>query len=115
MFCPQCRVEYREGFTECSDCHVALVSDLPPKPQREPDIEYVTVLEAGNPATLAVAKSLLQAAEIDYLAMGEQLQDIIAGGRLGLGFNPVTGPVRIMARREDEDEARELLRDLMES
>jgi hypothetical protein len=25
MFCPLCQSEYRDGFTECSDCHVALV------------------------------------------------------------------------------------------
>jgi hypothetical protein len=25
MFCPLCRSEFRDGFTECSDCHVALV------------------------------------------------------------------------------------------
>jgi hypothetical protein len=31
MFCPSCRTEYREGFTECSDCGVALVAELPPE------------------------------------------------------------------------------------
>jgi hypothetical protein len=25
MFCPLCRAEYRDGFTQCSDCHVGLV------------------------------------------------------------------------------------------
>jgi hypothetical protein len=29
MFCPLCRTEYREGFTTCSDCHLALVAELP--------------------------------------------------------------------------------------
>lgn len=29
MFCPQCRAEYREGFTRCADCDVTLVRDLP--------------------------------------------------------------------------------------
>lgn len=29
MFCPQCRVEYRPGFTRCSDCDVDLVHELP--------------------------------------------------------------------------------------
>lgn len=28
MFCPLCQAEYRDGVTECSDCHVALVSSL---------------------------------------------------------------------------------------
>jgi|SRR5215831_8975982 len=29
MFCPQCRVEYRPGFTRCTDCDVDLVYELP--------------------------------------------------------------------------------------
>jgi len=29
MFCPQCNVEYRPGFTRCSDCQVDLVQDPP--------------------------------------------------------------------------------------
>ena len=28
MFCPQCRSEYRAGFTRCADCDVALVESL---------------------------------------------------------------------------------------
>lgn len=31
MFCPQCYGEYREGFTLCADCEVALVEILPPE------------------------------------------------------------------------------------
>ena len=30
MYCPECRCEYREGFTECSDCHVPLLAGTPP-------------------------------------------------------------------------------------
>ena len=29
MYCPQCRVEYFEGFTECSDCRVPLLAGTP--------------------------------------------------------------------------------------
>src|SRR5262245_43967687 len=29
MFCPQCRAEYRTGFTQCASCAVALVDELP--------------------------------------------------------------------------------------
>lgn len=29
MFCPLCKAEYREGFTRCNDCDVALVANLP--------------------------------------------------------------------------------------
>lgn len=29
VFCPVCKTEYRAGFTECADCYVALVEELP--------------------------------------------------------------------------------------
>ncbi|MGA2097346.1 MAG: hypothetical protein ABSH39_13665 [Candidatus Acidiferrum sp.] len=31
MFCPQCKAEYRQGFTRCADCDVELVSELTPE------------------------------------------------------------------------------------
>jgi hypothetical protein len=30
MICPQCKAEYRPGFSRCSDCGVDLVYELPP-------------------------------------------------------------------------------------
>lgn len=32
MFCPQCKAEYRQGFTRCADCDVDLVYALPTTP-----------------------------------------------------------------------------------
>jgi len=29
MFCPECKAEYRQGFTHCSDCDADLVYELP--------------------------------------------------------------------------------------
>jgi hypothetical protein len=34
MFCPECRVEYRPGFTRCSDCDVDLVHEIPERDTR---------------------------------------------------------------------------------
>jgi uncharacterized RDD family membrane protein YckC len=34
MYCPSCGAEYRPGFAECPDCHVALVKEQPPPPRR---------------------------------------------------------------------------------
>jgi hypothetical protein len=36
MFCPECRAEYRPGFTHCTDCDVDLVHELPESDRREP-------------------------------------------------------------------------------
>lgn len=32
MLCPQCRAEYRDGFTVCADCEIPLVAQLPVPP-----------------------------------------------------------------------------------
>ena len=34
MICPECRSEFREGFTQCSTCGVNLVVELPPPETR---------------------------------------------------------------------------------
>lgn len=33
MFCPNCKTEYRDGFTQCSDCGAALVESLDDAPR----------------------------------------------------------------------------------
>ena len=61
---------------------------------------------------LAVAKSLLDAANIPYYAKGEGVQDLFAWGRFGTGFNPVVGPVELQVAAEDAERAAKLLSDL---
>jgi len=48
MFCPKCNAEYRPGFTECADCHVALV-DTPSA--QTPQVTETCIL-ASAPARL---------------------------------------------------------------
>jgi hypothetical protein len=108
MYCPKCRVEYREGFDRCSDCGTLLVAELPPEPQPE-YVDLVTVLSAPDGNIVAVAKSLLESAGIRCIARGEGLQELFAGGRIGAGFNPAMGPVEIQVLPEDEVEARRIL------
>jgi putative signal transducing protein len=76
--------------------------------------EPVTVLETGDPGLLAVAKSLLESAEIHYFAKGEAVQDLFGIGRFGAGFNAFTGPVQLQVAFSDADEAIRLLRDLQD-
>jgi Putative prokaryotic signal transducing protein len=112
MFCPECRLEYREGFTRCSDCDVGLVWQLP-KPS-EPDLELVKVFETGNPALIGVIESLLDDAEIDFLTKGAGIQELIGGGRFGTGVNTVLGWVEFWVREDQESAARELIHDFAE-
>lgn len=126
MFCPKCGGEYRPGFKECFDCGVALVeqlskaespSTLPPADSPAPDslsepLELVTVLKTGEPGLLAVAKSLLQSADIRFMTQGELVQDLAGWGHWGTGYNFIFGPAEIRVRSEDAEDARELLKDL---
>jgi hypothetical protein len=34
VYCPKCGAEYREGFSECSDCRVPLVWEKPTKSEQ---------------------------------------------------------------------------------
>jgi hypothetical protein len=108
MFCPQCGAEYREGFDRCSDCDVALIEEGPREAQVD-FVDFVTVLETGDRSLLLVAKSVLESAGIRFCARGEGVQDLFALGRMGTGFNPLTGPVRLEVEPERADEARALL------
>jgi hypothetical protein len=55
MYCPECGVDYRLGFTKCSDCLVALI---PQRPRRTRD--RVTILEGNDPRLFASARDLLE-------------------------------------------------------
>ena len=117
MFCPNCRSEYREGFTRCEASDVALVATLAPLPAAGDPSErsLVTVFETGDPGLLAMAHSILDEAEIPYLTQGEGIQDLFGAGRLGTGFSILAGPVHLRVERELETEVRALLAGLEES
>jgi hypothetical protein len=78
----------------------------------DPNIELVPVFQSGDEGQILVAKSLLEAEGIDYFVRGEALQDLFGWGRLAVGFSNVVGPALFVVRKDDEDRARELLRDL---
>ena len=75
----------------------------------------VTVFKTGHEGIVALVKSILDEAEIQYLAKGEGVQDLFGVGVLGTGFNPITGPVEFRVMPEDEEYAKELLKDVKES
>ena len=104
MFCPQCKGEYREGFTECADCQVRLVDSLlvseSENQQRTADL--AEVLSTADPGLIALVKSVLEAEKIPYLAHGEHFSGMHA-----------TIPVRFLVPREDVTAARDVLKDFL--
>jgi len=110
MFCPQCKSEYREGFTTCADCGVALVEALPDaEAEPDQDEDWATVLESGDPALLAMAHSLLDAEGITARFPGEGLQSLFGVGPMGAGFNVAIGPAAVQVPAHLAEKARELL------
>lgn len=108
MYCPHCNREHDNGVSICPICKTPLTNDKADS-DRTRNIKFVTVYEAGDPAFLAFAKSILESEGIAYYFKGEGLQDLEGAGRLGTGFNPLFGPVQIQVDEKDAQKARELL------
>lgn len=67
MFCPNCKTEYRPGFTQCSDCGATLVENLADG-QPDSSSEAVELLWAGNsPRIYQDFRSALEAASVPFM------------------------------------------------
>lgn len=116
MFCPECGSEYVPGIQNCDDCKIPLVKEPLNKEagsRSEPEyVELVTVLVTTDMGELMIAKSLLEAEGIRYLAKGEGLQHLFGYGSIGAGYNLLVGPVQVQVAAEDAEDARALLREI---
>jgi hypothetical protein len=111
VYCPQCRIEFREGFTECSDCHVPLLAGTPPPEPPDPfdpDLGLVVVLETSDRMHIALAEGLLEDSGIPFFVLGQiatLIQDV----------DPLLHKwLRVQVPRDREAEARGLLEALLQ-
>lgn len=79
-WCPKCKAEYREGFTECAACHVPLVDTLPDETQADPPENAFDAMQAeeltDNTAQLENPIAVFSApARIDAEMMRDVLRD----------------------------------------
>jgi hypothetical protein len=108
VYCPKCGCQYRDGFTECSECRVPLLAGTPtedPTGEFDPNLDLVVVLETNDRIELALMRGLLEDAGIPYFILGQiatLIQDVD-------GF--LHKWVRIQVPRDREEEARRLLED----
>jgi hypothetical protein len=77
--------------------------------------KLVTVYKTGHHGTIAVIKSILDEAGLEYSVKGEGIQDLIGAGVFGVGFNPITGPVEFQVLEDNVEFAKELLKDVSDA
>lgn len=102
MFCPKCGYEYRDGYTECSDCKTPLVE----KPLLEniiKNVDYKEVTSSLRQDEISIIKSILDATEINYVIHGESF---------GTMYN-IAGTSRLMVDKDEYENAIELLKDFL--
>ncbi len=109
MICPKCKAEYVRGVTVCADCNVPLVERLPEEKtdEKEKDsvketVEYVEIWITFSGAEIAMIKSLLDSAGIDYHLYGERFATV----------RPLVYPARLLVRADQRDDALAILNDL---
>jgi hypothetical protein len=91
MFCPQCKAEYRPGFTLCSDCQTDLVEDLPQSsdaPKAKLTGEDLREVWVGQSQETCIGHCIaLRAAEIPYHVLQHERQyfkDVDGNFRIGV-------------------------------
>jgi hypothetical protein len=99
MVCPNCGAEYVAGVSECSDCRVKLIAQLPLRPE---PLQFQEILRTYNQGDIAVIKSVLEDAEIEHFFRGEIFNLV----------DPLIQPARLFVRKDQAGEARILLRGL---
>ena len=112
MYCPQCGCEYRDGFSECSDCRVPLLAGRLPEESAglfDPTLGLVVVLETNDRIQLPLVQGLLEAEGIPFFMLG-QIATLVTDVD---GF--LKKWVRVQVPRDREAEARELLAELRQA
>ena len=94
MRCASCGAECRDEAESCPACGATRSGSAD-------WVDFVTVMTTRDHSELALAKSILEAAEIQFFARNEEVENLIAAG-----------PVELQVHPDDEEEARALLGEL---
>jgi hypothetical protein len=101
VFCPICKSEYRDGYTVCAGCNSQLIDELHSDHQLK-FVDYDGVLCTFNPADIAIIKSILDTTDIVYFFQAEHFGYV----------EPLALPTRLMVRKDQIEEAGDILKDL---
>ena len=102
MICPECEVEYREGFTRCADCDVALVHDL------DAPAGLMGLTVETWPDLVATLLQWLEQEEIPYVIEAGTALPLLDGEEESLD-QPRPWKARVWVATARFDQAREML------
>ena len=103
MFCPQCKAEYRPGFTRCPDCNVVLVFRLPDEEHEfDTTVELVVIRTYSHPHEIDLVRSVLESAGIKSMIRGGNY------GARGMGTSATLG-FELVVKADDVEEANAVL------
>lgn len=110
MFCPKCGVEYRAGFTRCSDCSVDLVEKRPAHLSGDHSKSHempVAVWRGDDPVAFSAVFAALEEAGISAqeLSLHDQFAQVLA-------IQP--GELAILVQPADVARAEEIVREALE-
>jgi hypothetical protein len=84
MYCPQCKAEYRQGFTHCADCNVELVENLSNTEDDVSNARHGGPLEPlWEGEDLALHSTLLQELELAGIRYFDEAMSVYPGARRG--------------------------------
>ena len=104
-YCPECRSEYREGFTTCKECGVDLVASLPP--ERRPEDEHL--VELASFQTTAEAGMLQELLEKNGIA------SVFHGASDPITAPAAAGSIELLVDEADLPRAEEICRAFFEA
>ena len=106
MICPECKAEYRAGYTKCADCEVELVDKISAENERSSAFEKVifkTVMTSFNQGEIALAKSLLESNNVQCFVQGESFNSLLK----------TSIPVSIKVPEDSIEQAKEILKEFL--
>jgi len=106
-YCPKCRAEYRDGFTQCADCQELLINNLPPieKPKSHP--QPVKVFVAMYPTEATIVKSMLESSGLSPIIFDEMT---IA---LQPFYSTAIGGVKILVPEDEAEDAKVIINEYL--
>lgn len=104
-WCPKCGAEYREGFSVCADCDVALVNVPPaPKPPDRPDHDVNGPFSPDDDTVELLTTNRLEAEVIVARLQSEGIPSAVFGSEGYDAYGPLLANAdgaRVMVRRAD--------------